>query len=96
MAGNWDSFDGLLNKRVDDVALVASVLFGSDGVDVPHIATPETPWPLAPFARPPRIAHLVTAVDQRMSASQRALMDATAARVEVCLRRLNSRMTRAT
>jgi Asp-tRNA(Asn)/Glu-tRNA(Gln) amidotransferase A subunit family amidase len=72
---------GVFARSVDDVALVASVLFGNDGIDVPHIATPETPWPLAPFARPPRIAHLATAVDGRMSAAQHALMDATAAKL---------------
>ncbi len=72
---------GVFARSVVDAALVASVLYGSDGIDLPDAPRPGSGWPLAPLAAPPRVALLRTSAWHRASPEQQALVEAVADRL---------------
>ncbi len=81
LAGSLDHV-GMFTRSVDDVALLASALFGRDGIDVPMHAAIAPPWPLREPRGAPRIALWRTSRWDLASAEQRDCVEATARLLE--------------
>jgi Asp-tRNA(Asn)/Glu-tRNA(Gln) amidotransferase A subunit family amidase len=74
---------GVFTRNVMDAALLASSLFGQDGVDVTSIPAIAPPWPLQEPDAAPRIALLHLPVWDRVSREQQELVDAVARLLEL-------------
>lgn len=69
---------GIFARHVTDAAFVASLLTASDGLDFPRSYPFAPAWPVTQAARPPRIVVLRTAMWERSSGEQQALIERTA------------------
>lgn len=81
LAGSLDHI-GTFTRSVADAALLATTLFGRDGVDFPNTPPHATAWPLRPIAEPPRFALLRTSAWSRASDEQQALVASVARTLE--------------
>jgi amidase len=72
---------GVFARSVTDAALLASVLFGNDGVDFKGQDLLSPTWPLHESTRPARVALLRMGVWDRVSEEQRRVVEAVADRL---------------